>query len=206
MNPQPLTNLIFPSRKQKYQTLLSYISNMFFFNWRIMASQYCVDFCHTITWLSFKYTYVLPFLNFPPIPQPSRPSHSTGLGSLCPHGSFPRLSLFTCIFVYICPCHSLSPSHPLRPLLCSKSVLWVCGSVPALANEWIKKLWYIIYNGLSLTHKKEHMWVRVKRIKRELGIQSEVSQKKKNKLHILIRIYGRYKDGIDKPQFFFFNF
>ena len=30
-------------------------------------------------------------------------------------------------------------------------------------------------------------------------IQSEVSQKEKNKYHILVHIYGIYKNGIDKP-------
>ena len=39
-------------------------------------------------------------------------------------------------------------------------------------------------------------------IKLEPVIQSEGSKKKKNKFHILIYIYGRYKSGIDKPQFF----
>jgi len=41
----------------------------------------------------------------------------------------------------------------------------------------------------------------VRRIKLEPVIQSEGSQKKKNKFHILTHIYGRYKNGIDKPQF-----
>jgi len=30
-------------------------------------------------------------------------------------------------------------------------------------------------------------------------IQSEVSQKEKNKYHILMHIYGIYKDGADDP-------
>ena len=30
-------------------------------------------------------------------------------------------------------------------------------------------------------------------------IQSEVSQKEKNKYHILMHIYGIYKDGTDEP-------
>ena len=45
---------------------------LFFFNWRIIALQYCVGFCHTTTLIGHKYTYV-PFLlslspNFHPIP------------------------------------------------------------------------------------------------------------------------------------------
>ena len=33
----------------------------------------------------------------------------------------------------------------------------------------------------------------------ETIIQSEVSQKEKNKYHILMLIYGIYKDGTDEP-------
>ena len=32
--------------------------NLFIFNWRIIAFQYCVGFCHISTWVSHKYTYV----------------------------------------------------------------------------------------------------------------------------------------------------
>ena len=30
----------------------------FFFNWKIIALQYCVGLCHTSTWISHRYTYV----------------------------------------------------------------------------------------------------------------------------------------------------
>ena len=33
----------------------------FFFNWGIIALQYCVGFCHTSTWLSHRYPYVHTF-------------------------------------------------------------------------------------------------------------------------------------------------
>ena len=33
----------------------------------------------------------------------------------------------------------------------------------------------------------------------EFIIQSEISQKEKNKYHILMHIYGIWKDGTDKP-------
>ena len=48
-----------------------------------------------------------------------------------------------------------------------------------------------VYNGLLLNHKKEwnsaiaETWIEL-----ETVIQSEVSQKKKNKYHILMHIYG----------------
>ena len=46
--------------------------NLFNFNWRIIALQYCVRFCHTATWISWRYTYVPSLLNLPPTSHPSR--------------------------------------------------------------------------------------------------------------------------------------
>ena len=37
-----------------------------FFNWRIIAVQYCVGFCHTSPWISHRHTYVSFLLNLPP--------------------------------------------------------------------------------------------------------------------------------------------
>ena len=48
----------------------------FFFNWRIIAFQYRVGFCHTATWVGRKYTYVPSLLNLPPTPKP----HPLSLG------------------------------------------------------------------------------------------------------------------------------
>ena len=59
--------------------------NLFLFNWRIIALQCCVGFCHTSTWLCHRYTYVLSLLNLPPPPSPSHRSRllqSPSLSSL----------------------------------------------------------------------------------------------------------------------------
>ena len=48
----------------------------FIFNWRIMALQYSVGFCHTSTWISHSYTYVPSLLN---LILPSTPGHSSTL-------------------------------------------------------------------------------------------------------------------------------
>ena len=56
---------------------------IFMFNWRIVALQYCVGFCHT-TIIRYKYTYI-PFLwSLPPSPSShsSWSSQSTRLSSL----------------------------------------------------------------------------------------------------------------------------
>ena len=56
---------------------------LFIFNWRIIALQYCVGFCHIWTWISQVYICLLPLE--PPsnlLSHPSRLSQSSGLSSL----------------------------------------------------------------------------------------------------------------------------
>ena len=40
--------------------------NFFIFNWRKVASQYCVGLCQTSTWVSHRYTCDPSFLSLPP--------------------------------------------------------------------------------------------------------------------------------------------
>ena len=44
-------------------TCFLFVKNLFIFNWRTIALQYCVGFCHTSTWISHRYTYVPSLLN-----------------------------------------------------------------------------------------------------------------------------------------------
>ena len=37
---------------------IQFFKNPFIFDWRIIALQYCVGFCHTATWISHGYPYV----------------------------------------------------------------------------------------------------------------------------------------------------
>ena len=60
-----------------------------------------------------------------------------------------------------------------------------------LADEWIKKLWFHIHNGILLSHKRDTFeFVLMRWMNREPIIQSEVIQKEKGKYHILTYIYG----------------
>ena len=54
-----------------------------------------------------------------------------------------------------------------------------------------KEIVVYIHNGILLSHKKEHIWVSSDEVDelREPIIQSEVSQKEKDKYHILMHIY-----------------
>ena len=45
--------------------------NLLIFNWRKIASQYCVGPCHISTWVSHRYTCVSSLSNLPPTSYPS---------------------------------------------------------------------------------------------------------------------------------------
>jgi len=47
-----------------------------------------------------------------------------------------------------------------------------------------------IYNGILLSHKREHIWVRSNEADEPRAYYSEVSQKEKDKYHILTHVYG----------------
>ena len=59
-----------------------FLKNLFIFNWKIIALQYCVGFCHTSTWISQRYTHVPSLFYLPSASYPSRLLQSPGLSSL----------------------------------------------------------------------------------------------------------------------------
>ena len=69
-----------------------------------------------------------------------------------------------------------------------------------LADEWIRKLWYIYtmeyYSGIKKNTFESVLmrWMKLKPI-----VQSEVSQKEKHQFSILMNIYRIQKDGNDDP-------
>ena len=68
--------------------------------------------------------------------------------------------------------------------------IWKQPKCPS-TDEWIKKMWYIYTMEYYSAIKRNEigsfvvMWMNL-----EFVIQSEVSQKEKNKYHILTHIYG----------------
>ena len=87
--------------------------NLLSFNWKIIALQYCIDFCYTSTWISLRHTYIYSLWALPPTPShASRLSQSTGLSSLSHTGNSHRLSVLQMI-VYMFPSYSLHSSHLL---------------------------------------------------------------------------------------------
>ena len=69
------------------------------------------------------------------------------------------------------------------------------------ADERIRKLWYIYTMNVTQLQKRnafelvQMRWMNVEPI-----IQSEVSQKEKDKYYLLLHIYGVQKDGFDNPM------
>ena len=69
-----------------------------------------------------------------------------------------------------------------------------------LTDEWIKKLWYRhTMEYYSAIKGNAFETVLMRQMNLELVIQSEVSQKEKNKYHMLTHICGIQKNGIDDP-------
>ena len=69
-----------------------------------------------------------------------------------------------------------------------------------LADEWIRKLWYIYTMEYYSTIKKNAFEsILMRWMKLEPIIQSEVSQKEKHQYSILAYIYEILKDGNDDP-------
>ena len=68
------------------------------------------------------------------------------------------------------------------------------------ADEWIRELWYTYrMEYYSAINKNSFESVLMRWIKLEPIIQSEVSQKDKDKCSILMHIYGILKDGSNSP-------
>ena len=65
-----------------------------------------------------------------------------------------------------------------------------------LTEEWMKKLWYIYtMEYYSAIKRNAFESVLMRWVNLEPMIQSEVSQKEKDKYHILMHIYEIYKNG-----------
>ena len=68
-------------------------------------------------------------------------------------------------------------------------------------NRWVgKEVVVHIHNGILLSDKKECIWVSSNEVWMNLEpiLQSEVSQKEKDKYHILMYVYGIKKDGTEE--------
>ena len=88
-------------RMQNFHYCGSNLNYLFIFNWRIIALQYRVGFCHTSTWISHRCTYVPSFLNL-----------------LLPPFFFFNIYLFGCTRSWLQHARSSSLTRGQTPALC----------------------------------------------------------------------------------------
>ena len=102
----------------------------------------------------------------------------------------------------ICPEETKTEKDTCIPLLTAAlftiARTWKQPRCP-LTDEWIKKLWYI-YTIEYYTAIKRNTFgsVLMRWMNLESIIQSEVSQKEKDKYHILVHMYGILKNGTEE--------
>ena len=102
-----------------------------FFNWRIIALQNFVVFCHTSARISHRYTHIVSPPDPAPISLPTPPFSLLRAPVWVPH-IIQQILFYTCYCKFLCYSLHTSPlsllsSHPVH-----RSVLHVCFSIAAL--------------------------------------------------------------------------
>ena len=109
--------------------LISLYFYFFIFNWRIIALQSCVGFCHTTKQIRHKYTSFPPWASLPssshPIPLGH---HRAGAGLSVLYSSFPLAIYFTHNSVYLSIC-LLPPAVSTSLFSTSVSLMLFCKQV-----------------------------------------------------------------------------
>ena len=109
-----LSYLLCPSMSWEWGMWIFNIFRLIYFNWRIITLQYCGGFCHTLTWISHRYTCV-PNLETPsqllPHPILLGCSSAPALSALF-HASNLDWSFISQMVIYMFQCYSLKSSHP----------------------------------------------------------------------------------------------
>ena len=87
----------------------------YFFNWSIIALQWCTCFCYRTQRISSMHTYPLPLEppSHPILFPPSRSLQSTQLSSLCYSAASQELSVSHMV---VCICHAVLSTHPPLPI------------------------------------------------------------------------------------------
>ena len=127
-------NIKKPQRKISTMFFFLWMLSFFYFifNWRIIALQYYVGFCHTSTWISHRYTYVPSIVEPPPISHPQSP----GLSSLSHTEYFYRLYILYMV-VFCCAVCAQSCPALCNPMDYSSPGSFVHGIFQARIPEWV---------------------------------------------------------------------
>ena len=94
----------------------------------------------------------------PPYPTPLGCHRAPGWTPSAQSAASHWLSILHMI-VYICQCYLLNSFHPFLPPLCSKSVLYVCISIPALQIGSSVPLFYILYICVNIWNLFFSFWL-----------------------------------------------
>ena len=106
------------------KTLSLLKKKIIYFNWRIIALQYCADFCQTSTWINHRYTHV-----------PSRPTHTPSHLSRFSQSSKFELPASDSMVISAFPCYSLHSSYPFLPALCPE-ICSLCLCLHCCITSW----------------------------------------------------------------------
>ena len=114
-----------------------------------------------------------------------KPPHDPGIPLLGIYPEETKIERDTCIPLFIAALFTIART-------------WKQPRCPS-TDDWIKKLWYIYtVEYYSAIKRNTFESVLMRWMNLELIIQSEVSQKEKDKCHILTHIYGIYKNGTEE--------
>ena len=89
---QPYASIFFFSKPSRVNMIPLFFVE-FIFNWRIIALQCCVGFCHVSTRISHRYAYIRSRLNLPPTSLPIPPPHAVREQDLSSLLSYSKFSL-----------------------------------------------------------------------------------------------------------------
>ena len=106
------------------KTLSLLKKKIIYFNWRIIALQYCADFCQTSTWINHRYTHV-----------PSRPTHTPSHLSRLSQSSKFELPASDSMVISAFPCYSLHLSYAFLPTLCPE-ICSLCLCLHCCITSW----------------------------------------------------------------------
>ena len=116
---------------------------LIYFNWRLIALQYCGGFCHTLTWIRHGCTCVPhpePPSHLPPHPIPQGHPSAPAL-SILSHASNLGWRSISHMVIYLFQCYSLKSSHPR---LLPQSLQYPCLEIPrtpepgGLQSMWLQ--------------------------------------------------------------------
>ena len=102
----------------------------FIFNWRIIALECCVGFCHTITWTSREYTHITFLLILPATPLGCHRAPGWAPWAIQRRSTHYLCYTLRCIYFDAPLLSQLVPPSPCP--ICAHSPFSVCVSTPAL--------------------------------------------------------------------------